>query len=144
MNAIYHILLHPENKFFPSKKDKNLVWHTGIAQYMLNVIPLFVFNHSFLLCFLLNTCWWDQTIISQGWSQSSVHLFLKKPNKLCLLFLHVMLHKSQWWRSLCYLCLFNMIVRKRAKPSQLRFWMQSRYSLTFSASKSHPIPSPWF
>lgn len=104
---------------------------------MLNVIPFFIFNDSFLLCFLLNTCWWDQTVISQGCSQSSVHVFLKK-TKQRLLFFHILLHKSQWWRSLCCLCLFNMIVWKRAKQSQLRFWMNSRYPLIFSASKSHP------
>lgn len=112
-----------------------------MAKYMLNVIPLFIFNHSFLLCFLLNACWWGQIVISQGWTESSVHLFPKKPIKLCLLFFHVLLHKSRWWRSLCCLCLFDMIAWKKAKPSQLRFWMESRYSLMFSASKSHPIPS---
>lgn len=105
---------------------------------MLNVIPFFYLQWLFVLCFHLNTCWWIKLLYLKDGLKVLFIPFLKNQT---LLFFHVPLHKFQLWRSLCCLCLFNMIVWKMAKPSQFRFWMGSRYSLMFSASKSHTIPS---
>lgn len=101
---------------------------------MLNVIPFYIFNDSFCSLLLSEHLLVNQTVVSQ----SSVHPFLKK-TKLCSSSMYCCTNSSDGGH--CAAFASNTIVWKMVKPSQFRFWVESRYSLMFSASKCHTIPS---